>query len=102
MQTCQTRYLVLYPQELQDEKQRLSHFHLHTTRIQFAFLKMMDEEDDDFYDPADTVPATQTQNYTQKPPTDAQAQNTNEVEEEEVEVEDDDVSFVKIPVFCWV
>lgn len=52
----------------------------------------MDEEDDDFYDPADAVPIAQTPNDTQKPPVNAQSHEMNE-EEEEVEIEDDDDDF---------
>lgn len=48
----------------------------------------MDEDEDDFYDPADSVPVTQSQNAGQNVPTDAQA---NEGDEEEIEVEEDDV-----------
>jgi len=49
----------------------------------------MDEEEDDFYDPVDAVPTTQTQN----PPQNA-AQDGNYMEndeEDEIEEEDDDV-----------
>lgn len=50
----------------------------------------MEEEDDDFYDPADSVPAGQAQhdaqNGAQDPP-----QETDDMDEEEVEVEDDEV-----------
>lgn len=52
----------------------------------------MEEEDDDFYDPADSVPAGQAQdnaqNGAQVPP-----QETDDMDEEEVEVEDDEVCF---------
>lgn len=52
----------------------------------------MEEEDDDFYDPADSVPAGQAQdngqNGAQNPP-----QETDDMDEEEVEVEDDEVCF---------
>ncbi|PLN83914.1 hypothetical protein BDW42DRAFT_191905 [Aspergillus taichungensis] len=50
----------------------------------------MDEDEDDFYDPADTVPVTQSQNTGQNAATDAQA---NEGSEEEIEVEEDDDDF---------
>ncbi|PLB35609.1 uncharacterized protein BDW47DRAFT_119407 [Aspergillus candidus] len=50
----------------------------------------MDEDEDDFYDPADSVPVTQSQNAGQNVPTDAQA---NEGDEEEIEVEEDDDDF---------
>jgi hypothetical protein len=46
----------------------------------------MDEEDDDFYDPVDTVPTTQSQH----PPQNA-TQDDNHMEDEEVEEEEDDV-----------
>lgn len=49
---------------------------------------MMDDEDDDFYDPADTVPAPQHQNGAQNPPADNYGE---EYEEEEIEVDEDDV-----------
>lgn len=45
----------------------------------------MDEEDDDFYDPADAVPS---QSHNQQPPSNG---NPQAGEEEEVEVEDDEV-----------
>lgn len=54
-------------------------------------LRTMDEEDDDFYDPADAVPVGQTPNNAQQPPAESKPQNANE-DEEEVEVEDDEVS----------
>ena len=47
----------------------------------------MDEEDDDFYDPADAVPISQAPNDALQS-VNAQPQETVE-EEEEVEVEDD-------------
>lgn len=50
----------------------------------------MEEEDDDFYDPTDSVPAGQAQdnaqNGAQDPP-----QETDDMDEEEVEVEEDEV-----------
>ena len=49
----------------------------------------MDEEDDDFYDPADVVPPSQMPNDVQNPP--SQPQEADDAEEEEVEVEDDEV-----------
>lgn len=49
----------------------------------------MDEEDDDFYDPADVVPPSQMPNDAQNPP--SQPQEADDAEEEEVEVEDDEV-----------
>lgn len=51
----------------------------------------MEEEDDDFYDPTDVVPPTQTQNNQQHAP--SNGHETGDAEEEEIEVEDDDV--------CW-
>lgn len=48
----------------------------------------MDEEDDDFYDPADAVPS---QSHNQQPASNGNPQD--EEEEEEVEVEDDEVSW---------
>lgn len=51
----------------------------------------MDEEDDDFYDPADVVPPSQTPNDPQNPPSQLQPQEADDAEEEEVEVEDDEV-----------
>ena len=51
----------------------------------------MDEEDDDFYDPADVVPPSQTPNDPQKPPSQPQPQEADDAKEEEVEVEDDEV-----------
>lgn len=51
----------------------------------------MDEEDDDFYDPADSVPAGQGVNNIHNA-TPGPVQDSNDMEEdEEVEVEDDDV-----------
>lgn len=44
----------------------------------------MDEEDDDFYDPADAVPA-------QQPPQQAPSNGKPQEDDEEVEVEDDEV-----------
>lgn len=50
----------------------------------------MEEEDDDFYDPADSVPTGQAQNNApngaQNPP-----QEADDMDEEEVEVEEDEV-----------
>ncbi|KAI9930535.1 hypothetical protein ASPWEDRAFT_39431 [Aspergillus wentii DTO 134E9] len=51
----------------------------------------MDEEDDDFYDPADSVPTTQPHNAFQNTPSNANPQGDDM--EEEVEVEDDDDDF---------
>ncbi|RAL15763.1 Cpn10-domain-containing protein [Aspergillus homomorphus CBS 101889] len=51
---------------------------------------MMDDEDDDFYDPADTVPTPQHQNGAQNPPAD---NDQEEYEEEEIEVDEDDDDF---------
>lgn len=52
----------------------------------------MEEEEDDFYDPTDSVPAGQSQSNAQNgapnPP-----QDTDDMDEEEVEVEDDEVRF---------
>ncbi|KAJ6065106.1 hypothetical protein N7444_000759 [Penicillium canescens] len=50
----------------------------------------MDEEEDDFYDPVDAVPVTQSQNHTQNGAP-GQPQESNDMEDdEEVEVEEDD------------
>ena len=49
----------------------------------------MEDEDDDFYDPTDSVPAAQAPNGNQNAP--SQPQDTGDAEEEEVEVEDDEV-----------
>lgn len=49
----------------------------------------MEEEDDDFYDPTDSVPVTQTPNDHQNAP--SNPQDTGDAEEEEIEVEDDEV-----------
>lgn len=46
----------------------------------------MEEEDDDFYDPTDSVPATHAPSNAQPKP-----EETDDAEEEEVEVEDDEV-----------
>ena len=46
----------------------------------------MDEEDDDFYDPVDTVPATQSQHPPQN-----ETQEDNHMDDEEEVEEDDDV-----------
>ncbi|PYH96630.1 Cpn10-domain-containing protein [Aspergillus ellipticus CBS 707.79] len=54
---------------------------------------MMDDEDDDFYDPADAVPVTHHQNGSQHPPTDSKAQDANDGDEEEIEVEEDEDDF---------
>lgn len=48
----------------------------------------MEEEDDDFYDPTDTVPPAQAPNNAQNPP--SRPQGSGDAEEE-VEVEDDEV-----------
>lgn len=53
-------------------------------------LPNMEEEDDNFYEPGDSVPAVQPQNDADKPPSDVKPQETAEVEEEE-EVEEDEV-----------
>lgn len=45
----------------------------------------MEEEDDDFYDPVDTVPPAQPQNHAHN----AAPQDSNDMEEVEVEEEDD-------------
>jgi pre-mRNA 3'-end-processing factor FIP1 len=50
----------------------------------------MDEEEDDFYDPADSVPAPHAQNNGLNAAP-AQPQESEDGDEEEVEVEDDDV-----------
>lgn len=52
----------------------------------------MEEEDDNFYEPGDSVPAVQPQNDADKPPSDVKPQETAEVEEEE-EVEEDEDDF---------
>ncbi|KAA8650948.1 hypothetical protein EYZ11_003187 [Aspergillus tanneri] len=49
----------------------------------------MEEEDDDFYDPADAVPVANPQN----PPTNATPQQSKDTEEEEIEVEEDEDEF---------
>ena len=46
----------------------------------------MEEEEDDFYDPTDSVPATHSPSDAQQKP-----EETGDAEEEEVEVEDDEV-----------
>lgn len=51
----------------------------------------MDEDDDDLYEPGDSVLPTHTQNGTNQPAADVQPQDGEEVEEEEFEVEDDEV-----------
>jgi pre-mRNA 3'-end-processing factor FIP1 len=50
----------------------------------------MDEEEDDFYDPVDSVSTTQVANDGANAAPD-QPQESDEMEEEEVEVESDDV-----------
>lgn len=50
----------------------------------------MEEEDDDFYDPTDSVPAGQGVNNLHNAAAD-QLPESNDMEDEEVEVEDDDV-----------
>lgn len=51
----------------------------------------MDEEDDDFYNPADPQPTTQTPNETNKPVgTEVKTGDLEEGEEEEVEEEEED------------
>ncbi|KAJ5674439.1 uncharacterized protein N7477_004373 [Penicillium maclennaniae] len=52
----------------------------------------MDEEEDDFYDPADSVPASHTNNNAQNT-AQAQPQESDDMEEEEYEVEEDDDDF---------
>ncbi|KAJ5159483.1 Pre-mRNA polyadenylation factor fip1 [Penicillium canariense] len=52
----------------------------------------MEEEDDDFYDPTDSVPAGQAQNDARNAAPE-QHQDSYDDEEEEVEVEDDDDDF---------
>lgn len=52
---------------------------------------MMEDEDDDFYDPADAVPVTQHQNGSQHPQADSGPHDANDAEEEEIEVEEDEV-----------
>jgi pre-mRNA 3'-end-processing factor FIP1 len=50
----------------------------------------MDEEEDDFYDPVDAVPVTQSHNHTQNAAP-GQPQESNDMDDdEEVEVEEDD------------
>lgn len=49
----------------------------------------MEKEDDDFYDPADTVPPAQAPNHAQN--RSFKPQESGDAEEEEVEVEDDEV-----------
>jgi pre-mRNA 3'-end-processing factor FIP1 len=50
----------------------------------------MDEEEDDFYDPVDAVPTTQSQNPPQNAAQDGDYIE-NDGDEDEVEEEDDDV-----------
>lgn len=52
--------------------------------------EIMEEEDDDFYDPTDSVPAPQEANNVHGAAPD-QVQDDNEVDDEEVEVEEDEV-----------
>lgn len=59
----------------------------------------MEEEDDDFYDPADSVPAGQTQGNAQNGAQDP-SQGTDEMDEEEVEVEDDEVCLQHSAPWC--
>ena len=65
----------------------------------------MDEEDDDFYDPADAQPTTQTPNEANKPAGAEvkMGENLEEGEEEEVveEEEDDEVSLVNLVLPYW-
>lgn len=58
----------------------------------------MEEEDDDFYDPADAVPVTNTQNAPHHQSSNATPQHSNDDEEIEVE-EDDDVRLAN-PILC--
>lgn len=51
----------------------------------------MEEDDDDFYDPADAAPVSQPSDP-RKPPADAPMNDSNDAEEEEVEEEEDEVS----------
>ncbi|EAW06747.1 cleavage polyadenylation factor subunit FIP1 [Aspergillus clavatus NRRL 1] len=53
---------------------------------------MMDEDEDDFYDPADAVPVNRTQN-THQNQLDDTSQEVNDGEEEEIEVEEDEDDF---------
>lgn len=71
------------------------------TRSQIPNM-MMEDEDDDFYDPADAVPVTQRQNGSQHPPADSGPQDSNDAEEEEIEVEEDEVCAwtAKISYYC--
>ncbi|PLB47513.1 Fip1-domain-containing protein [Aspergillus steynii IBT 23096] len=50
----------------------------------------MEEEDDDFYDPADAVPVTNTQNAPYNQSSNATPQHSNSNDDEEIEVEEDD------------
>ena len=50
----------------------------------------MDEEEDDFYDPADSVPASHTNDNAQNT-AQAQPQESDDMDEEEYEIEEDDV-----------
>lgn len=50
----------------------------------------MEDDDDDFYDPADAVPVNQAQDAPQNQ-SNEQFQEANEGEEEEIEVEEDEV-----------
>lgn len=58
----------------------------------------MDEEEDDFYDPVDAVPTTQSLNHTQNAaPGQPQESNYMEEDEEVEEEEDDDVRTLVTP-----
>lgn len=50
----------------------------------------MDDEEDDFYDPVDAVPPTQSQNQPQNAAA-GQPQESDYMDEDEVEEEEDDV-----------
>lgn len=56
----------------------------------------MEDEEDDFYDPTDSVPAGQAQNNATDP---EQYQDGYEDEEEEEEVEDDDVWLQPLTIY---
>ena len=60
----------------------------------------MDEEEDDFYDPTDSVPLPEVPNDAGQPPTDGKAPEANEGEE--VEVEDDEVGENRWLVYLWL
>jgi len=51
----------------------------------------MDEEEDDFYDPTDSVPVNHAHNNAQNAAPAQPQENEDMGDEEEVEVEDDDV-----------